>query len=554
MNRIAWLGSLALAAYCVAKPVCAQGAAPSPAATLPPAPSAAQRVALVIGNGSYAGSPLRNPVRDAHDVAEALRSTGFRVTLRENVGLRAMADAVRAFGDSLRGDDVALFYFAGHGVQVRDRNYLIPVDADIQREDEIPYASLDVNQILDKMERARSRVNIVILDACRNNPFARSFRGLSQGLAQMEAPVGTLIAYATAPGKVALDGERNRNGIYTAHLLSNLRTPGLAVELMFKRVREGVTRATNGAQTPWESSSLRGEFAFVGSTAAANPVAPAARTGRNEAFEAELAFWESLKASTSAADYEAYLQQYPEGHFAPLARARIANLRGDRPPTLAQRPPAAPAQVAKANAQSEASSSRAATGARHAALLPSLGDSWTYRLVDGFGVRAVTTLTYKVESLTEQGVGESLVVGGAAPFPVELMRGEPRIVDRPGLDFDPPDVAPYLQAFYDLSQEAELPVAKRRIQKWPGDAVVKMPLRFAGKESVTVPAGTFDSIKVAGVGSVRGSVRSTVDMHLTIWYAPAVKRFVKLDVRIQGSTPRELSTFELVRYQLAESK
>ena len=139
-----------------------------------------RRVALVIGNSRYADAPLRNAVADAQDIAAVLKSAGFQVMLRENVNLRAMTEAVRAFGDSLRADSVAVFYYAGHGVQVRDRNYLIPVGADIRREDEIPYAALDVNQVLDKLERADSRVNIVILDACRNNPFARAFRSPSR--------------------------------------------------------------------------------------------------------------------------------------------------------------------------------------------------------------------------------------------------------------------------------------------------------------------------------------------------------------------------------------
>jgi uncharacterized caspase-like protein len=299
--RPPWLAAGLIVACLAAAPALAQR-------TVPAAP-AEHRVALVIGNGTYPTAPLRNPVNDARDVAAALKSAGFQVALHENLGLRAMADAAREFGDRLRSDGVALFYFAGHGVQVKDRNYLIPVDADIQREDEVPYAAMDVGRIIDKMETARSRVNVVILDACRNNPFARSYRSPGQGLAQMDAPIGTLIAYATAPGKVALDNERKRNGIYTAHLLSHIRTPGLPIELMFKRVRDGVLRETGGAQTPWESSSLRGEFAVV-PLADLTTAAPAASpAGRSEVFEAELVFWDAIKASNVRADYEAYLQQ-----------------------------------------------------------------------------------------------------------------------------------------------------------------------------------------------------------------------------------------------------
>jgi uncharacterized caspase-like protein len=339
----AWVVVVALCAQFAALPAFAQSDDRAPRPTAPqPAATAERRVALVIGNNDYPGAPLRNPLNDARDVAAALKAAGFEVLLRENVGLRSMAEAIRIFGDSMQQDGIAVFYFAGHGVQVKDRNYLLPVDADIQREDEIPYATLDVNQVLDKMDRARSRVNIVILDACRNNPFVRSFRGLGQGLAQMEAPIGTLIAYATAPGKVALDGN-GRNGIYTRHLLTNIGRPGLPIELMFKRVREGVTGETKGAQTPWESSSLRGDFAFVTQPTKAAP----AQAVRTEAFEAELAFWDAIKSSRSKADYEAYLQQYPQGHFAALARARLARFASEATQP-AQTTGAAPARPAGA--------------------------------------------------------------------------------------------------------------------------------------------------------------------------------------------------------------
>jgi len=160
-------------------------------------PAQEQRVALVIGNSAYADAPLRNPVNDARALAGELRRIGFKVTLLEDADLPKMFAAIRGFGDELRAGGVGLFYYAGHGVQMRGRNYLIPVGAQIEREDEVVYRSLDAGQVLNKMETAGNRVNIVILDACRNNPFARSFRSMSSGLAVMEAPVNTLIAFAT---------------------------------------------------------------------------------------------------------------------------------------------------------------------------------------------------------------------------------------------------------------------------------------------------------------------------------------------------------------------
>lgn len=222
-------------------------------------PEQEPRLALVIGNGAYRDAPLANPVNDARDVAKLLADQGFRVILRENATLREMHIAAREFGDGLTRDSVALFYFAGHGMQVRGRNYLIPVGADIAREDEVSFSAFDVVAVMDKFESARSRVNLVVLDACRNNPFAGRFKVSQAGLAQIDAPPGTLIAFATAPGSVADDGT-GRNGLYTHHVLANLSRPDTRIEDVFKAVRAGVRIASSGRQVPWESTSLETEF------------------------------------------------------------------------------------------------------------------------------------------------------------------------------------------------------------------------------------------------------------------------------------------------------
>ena len=159
-----------------------------------------QRLALVIGNAAYKEAPLLNPVNDARAMAAALKQAGFTVLLHTDVDHRGLLNAVREFGNRLKQGGVGVFYFAGHGMQIKGRNYLVPVAADIQREDEVAYAALDAQAVLDKMEAAGNGTNLMILDACRNNPFARSFRSSTQGLAQMDAPVGTLVAFATAPG------------------------------------------------------------------------------------------------------------------------------------------------------------------------------------------------------------------------------------------------------------------------------------------------------------------------------------------------------------------
>jgi formylglycine-generating enzyme required for sulfatase activity len=221
-----------------------------------------RRTALVIGNGAYERSPLRNPVHDARAMADVLRTLGFDVAAREDLNEKEMKLAIRAFGQSLLKGGVGLFYFAGHGVQVNGRNYLIPVGAAIDHERQVEYEGVDVGLVLAEMEYAKNRMNIVILDACRDNPFARGFRSGAKGLAAVDAPSGTLIAYATAPGAVASDGQ-GENGLYTGELVKVMEVPGLKIEDVFKQVRTAVKQATEGRQIPWESSSLEGDFYFV---------------------------------------------------------------------------------------------------------------------------------------------------------------------------------------------------------------------------------------------------------------------------------------------------
>lgn len=237
--------------------------------------STEQRTALVIGNNSYSFSPLKNPVHDAADIAAALKKHGFKVTLKTNVNLKAMETAIKEFGSSLKRGGVGLFYYAGHGLQVAGINYLVPVGAKIHSESDVKYETIDAGRILDEMENAGNGLNIVILDACRDNPFGRRFRDMTRGLAVFNsAPAGTYICYSTGPGQVALDGE-GRNSPYAAALLQHMMTPGLSIEQVFKRVRLSLGKVTDGKQIPWTLSSLQGEFYFTPGEAPADiPAAP----------------------------------------------------------------------------------------------------------------------------------------------------------------------------------------------------------------------------------------------------------------------------------------
>ena len=219
-----------------------------------------RRVALVIGNAAYPSAPLTNPVNDARDMATTLRSNGFDVIELLDGSQKEMNRAISKFGQKLTPDTVALFYYAGHGLQVKGKNYLVPIDAQISNERSISVESVDVDGLLDQL--GTSDVNVVILDACRNNPFERRFRSIGGGLAQMDAPKGSLIAYATSPGKTAADGD-GRNGLFTQELLKQMQVPGLTIEQIFKYVRREVMRATQSTQVPWESSSMTGDFYFI---------------------------------------------------------------------------------------------------------------------------------------------------------------------------------------------------------------------------------------------------------------------------------------------------
>jgi hypothetical protein len=222
------------------------------------------RVALVIGNSQYPlVGELKNPENDAKDMAAALRKLNFNVTLKLNVDQQEMEMAIQEFGGKLTEESVGLFYYAGHGVQMAGNNYLIPVQSGIKRAKDVRYKAVDLNMLIDEMAYAGNGKNIIILDACRNNPFPEeNSRKPSLGLARTEVPAGSLIAYATGPGSVAIDGE-GRNGIYTSYLLANIYTPNIPVEMVFKRVLQGVAADTNRKQIPWMSSSLAIDFYFA---------------------------------------------------------------------------------------------------------------------------------------------------------------------------------------------------------------------------------------------------------------------------------------------------
>ncbi len=304
------------------------------------------RVALVIGNSDYRSAPLDNPANDASDLAAALEKQGFNVLVRENVGERGLKEAVDVFAKHLKKGGIGLFFFAGHGIQLKDQNFLLPVDVGFESEADVSFKSVSAEYVLSRMAEAGNRINIVILDACRNNPLQLSRKTISKGLGVMNvgrAEKGTFIAYATSPGSTAADGT-GRNGLYTKHLLRSLETPDSDIDKVFGRVRTGVVQDTNGEQVPWTSSSVIGSFYFdVKEDIAAlmRPVVPTVATHEAVAEAAsapfdpaqERDFWERIKDSRNPADYVAYLEKYSGAKRAAYARWMVQKLGGTVPVT-----------------------------------------------------------------------------------------------------------------------------------------------------------------------------------------------------------------------------
>ena len=298
--------------------------------------AAPRRVALVIGNAAYAHARLlRNPPNDAEAISASLGRLGFTVTRLDDAGKAELEKGLQAFKSAASGSEIALVFYAGHGMEVDQRNFLVPVDARLANADDVEYEAVSLDLVMRAVGRA-SGLGLVILDACRNNPFVTamqrrgSTRAIGRGLARVEPTGGTLVAYAAKEGTEAADGE-GRNSPYTTALLRYLEEPGLEVGLMFRRVHDAVLAATGGSQKPFTYGSLSSAAVYLKASSSPTPpapTAPAADDGdsdrvRAERLAAEREFWQSIKASNNSADFTAYLEQYPGGMFEALARRRL---------------------------------------------------------------------------------------------------------------------------------------------------------------------------------------------------------------------------------------
>ena len=319
-----------------------------------------ERVALVVGNSSYRASPLTNPRNDANAMADLLSKAGFVVDKQLDTDLGQLQSAVDRFGQAIRDPKVkfGLFYYAGHGLQQDWRNYMVPVTANIRTAADVPRQAVDVSNLLRYMEQTTDRSFLIVLDACRDDPFAGNFRPAAKGLSQFDAPVGSLLAYATSPGAVAQDGE-GRNGLYTGYLLKEFAVPGARLEDAFKRVRLSVRLASRGAQVPWESTSLEEDlylFPLVSHKLS--------EADRDKLLEKEMTTWLRVKSTTDPEVLAGFIREYPSGSASELAQSRMNRLLSAVAAQDTQRQQQAAQAAAQVAAQAQAQAAARESAAR----------------------------------------------------------------------------------------------------------------------------------------------------------------------------------------------
>ena len=501
------------------------------------------RIALVVGNDAYAPSPLGNAVNDAKAVGGLLERAGFTVTLKTDVDRDALRETAATFGAAARRGEVkqAFFYYAGHGAQLDWRNYLLPVDARVTSAADLPTQCLELGGLLADLSKARGKVFVLILDACRDNPFGGAYQPAQKGLSQFDAPVGTLLAFSTSPGGVAADG-RGANGLYTENLVRELGVKGVRLEDALKRVRLAVRVASRGAQIPWESTSLESDvFLF-----------PAATGKLTEAeleadFQREIATWSRIKRSKKPEDWVAYLRDYPSGKFNEIAQNRLTylllqeeeQLALAKPPVVvAVAPPAAivPAASPPSSATSVVASAAPSPGGKArppldvAAGLPlpvlmrpslnpasagtyainrrySVGDEVVYAESDlAFGTRfadRVQRVTRVDEDADRVELNNGMYVWDTLGNIVKTEKGS----NEPAAQTIP----------------AELQIGRTWSSRFrnsgPGFSnEIYVDFKVAARESVRVPAGEFDSFRLEGEGFTANGTH----LSLRIWLVPGL--------------------------------
>ena len=448
----------------------------------------ASRRALVIGNSSYAVGPLKNPANDASAIAEELRGQGFEVTLGLDLKRDEMAQLVGAYGQSLaRTKPVAVFYFAGHGVQLAWRNYLVPVDATLKSPADVKAQCIDVNSVIAGIGKAANPMNVIILDACRDDPFGTAEQ---KGLSQLDAPPGTLLAYATSPGNVASDGA-GANGLYTEHLLREMKVPEAKIEDVFKRVRLAVRRGSNGLQIPWESTSLEEDFWFI----PPKQLRKLAEDEAERAFLQEAELWKKADGAKAAAPLEEYLRRYPSGRFAELAQLQLDELlrrQGEKPVQIAS-----------------SAGNPFTQGTTRADLGYQIGDTYGYVRLDRDTRETLGKIVSTVTGITDTQVifNDGRLINDRLGNLVKLPNGD---------EFSPRQDQPLEYAVgKKWSTRYKMKNEERGLS-----TTADFEFRITKRERITVPAGTFDCFVIEGNGWSVSHMGGQMRLGLKRWMAP----------------------------------
>ena len=474
------------------------------------------RVALVIGNSAYASAPLANPANDARAMSDSLRGLGFTVVEARDASRAEMFAAIDSVGKALAGrNGVGMLFYAGHGLQLDWRNYMVPVDARLEQSADVPLQAVDVNQVIDTFKRAGNRMNILVLDACRDNPFLDAASG--KGLSPVDAPTGTFLAYATAPGNVAADGDPAQgNGLYTRFLLDEIKKPVSRIEDVFKRVRLQVRKTSQGRQIPWESTSLEDDFYF--NTGKVVAVAKPDPKSREAAFLVEKAEWDKIRESQRADDFYAYLQKYPNGLISEQAQAQLDRL-----------------DKARIEAQADRTGIRQGTAASRLRA----GDSYEFVLKDGLTGVAIGTARAELKR-----VSEFELVGEATGMRSSRVTSEGFVLEDGNGKYDPP---------WPTTPGGEFQVGK----KWSARSVFTPPnggkswvdidAHISSRESVTVPLGTFNAYRIDYLFAFQDGRR----IKSTFWYQPDLGYAVKFVREIRRNNTPDILIREMTAYKRA---
>jgi len=479
----------------------------------------APKIALVFGNSKYQEAPLRNPAKDARAIGDALEQVGFEVMEKLDATRADMLAAIRAYTRALAARKcVGVFYYAGHGVQLAWTNYMVPVDAVIDRSEDVPKQSVAVTSLVGGLAKAANPMNVIILDACRDNPFGREKPTKQKGLSQMDAPQSTLLAYATSPGNVASDGE-GANGLYTEHLLRELQVKETKIEDVFKRVRLGVRRQSNGAQIPWESTSLEEDFYFLPS----EHLKKLSDDEKQKLFKEELALWRTIQDAKDPGPLEDYLRRHPSGDFAELAQLQLDRVLAGQGEQRIQIASQAGNPFTKGSAF---------------ARISRVGDTITYRELDLHSRAERRTYTATVVQVTDTEVIHS---NGLVS---DLLGNQRRTKE--GYVFSPNQLAP-----------SEFAVGRRwrtRFDVTDPKGVTfqsEQRIRITARERVTVPAGSFNAFRLEGRGH-SSNPRGATEIEIRRWHVPAFQWPVaREELRTRGGKVISTQRLELLSYKLA---